>query len=101
MNKVYTLDDNGECMADLKAMHEEMLLMKRRLECDEITPDEWRMWHAGYRARLDEIKEAISRMRDELSLRDADLERQKRERAAELNMSYEEYGEYLKSLIIK
>ena len=82
MNKVYTLDDNGECMAELKAMHEEMLLMKRRLECDEI-------------------KEAISRMRDELSLRDADLERQKRERAAELNMSYEEYEEYLKSLIIK
>ena len=59
MNKVYTLDDNGEFMADLKAMHEEMLLMKRRLECDEITPDEWRQWLAGYRARLEEAKKAV------------------------------------------
>ena len=100
MNKIYTLDDNGEFMADLKAMHEEMLLMKRRLECDEITPDEWKRWHSGYRARLDEIKEAVSRMHDELSLRNADLERQKRERAAELNMSFDEYESYLKSLII-
>ena len=101
MGKTYSLEDGESLLAELKSMHEEMLLMKRRLECDEITLDEWRMWHAGYRARLDEIKEAISRMRDELSLRDADLERQKRERAAELNMSYEEYEEYLKSLIIK
>jgi hypothetical protein len=100
MNKIYTLDDNGEFMADLKAMHEEMLLMKRRLECDEITPDEWKQWHSGYRARLDEIKEAVSRMHDELSLRNADLERQKRERAAELNMSFDEYENYLKSLTI-
>ena len=58
MNKVYTLDDNGECMAELKAMHEEV------------------------------------------SRRNADLESQKRERAAELNMSFEEYENYLKSLII-
>ena len=101
MNKLYTLDDNGECMAELKAMHEEMLLMKRRLECDEITPDEWRQWHAGYRARLDEIKEAVSRMHEELSLRNADLERQMSERAAELNMTFEEYKTYLKSLNIK
>lgn len=101
MNKVYTLDDNGECMAELKAMHGEMQLMKKRLECNEITPDEWRQWHAGYRTRLDEIKEAVSRMHDELSLRNADLERQKRERAAELKMSFEEYENYLKSLIIK
>ncbi len=101
MGKTYTLDDNGECLAELKAMHEEKLLMRRRLECDEITPDEWRRWHAGYRTRLDEIREAISRMREELSLRDADLERQKRERAAELNMTFEEYENYLKSLTIK
>ncbi len=101
MNKVYTLDDNGECMTELKAMHEEMLLMKRRLECDEITPDEWRQWHAGYRARLDEIKEAVSMMHDELSQREADLLRQKRERASELNMTLEEYEKYLKSLNIK
>jgi hypothetical protein len=100
MGKTYTLDDNGECLAELKTMHEEKLLMRRRLECDEITPDEWRMWYAGYRARLDEIREAISGMRDELSQRNADLERQKRERAAELNMTFEEYENYLKSLII-
>ena len=100
MGKTYTLDDNEGCMAELKAMHYEMQLMKRRLECDEITPDEWRQWHAGYRARLDEIGKAVSRMRDELSLRDADLERQKRERAAELNMSFDEYENHLKSLII-
>ena len=101
MNKVYTLDDNGEFMADLKAMHEEMLLMKRRLECDEITPDEWRQWLAGYRARLEEAKKAVSGMHDELSRRNADLERQKRERASELNMTFEEYEKYLKTLIIK
>ena len=87
-------------MAELKSLHDQKVLMKRRLECDEITPDEWRQWHAGYRARLDEIRESVSRMRDELSLRDADLERQKRERAAELNMSFDEYENYLKSLII-
>ena len=85
-------------MTALKAMHEEMLLMKRRLECDEITPDEWRSWHAGYRARLDEIKEAVSGMHDELSQREADLLRQKRERASELNVTLEEYEKYLKSL---
>ena len=100
MNKIYTLDDNGEFMADLKAMHEEMLLMKTRLERHDITPDEWRQWHAGYRARLDEAKKAISGMREELSLKNADLERQKRERAAELNMSFDEYENYLKSLSV-
>ena len=88
-------------MTELKAMHEEMLLMKRRLECDEITPDEWRQWHAGYRARLDEIKEAVSGMHEELSLRNADLERQMSERAAELDMTFEEYKTYLKLLNIK
>ena len=98
MGKVYTLDDNGECMAELKAMHDEKKLMKVRLERDEITPDEWRGWYAGYRSRLDEIREAVSGMRDELSLRNADLERQKRERASELNLSLEEYENYLNSL---
>jgi hypothetical protein len=37
-------------------------------------------------------------MREELSLKNADLERQKRERAAELNVSFEEYDNYLKTL---
>ena len=100
MNKVYTLEDNDGLLAELKSMRGKMAEMRGRLERDEITPDEWRQWHAGYRARLDEIKEAISRMRDEISLRNADLERQKRERAAELNMTLEEYENYLKSLII-
>ena len=100
MGKVYTLDDNGECMAELKAMHDEKKLMKVRLERDEITPDEWRGWYAGYRSRLDEIREAVSGMRDELSRRNADLERQKRERASELNLSLEEYENYLNSLKI-
>ena len=100
MGKVYTLDDNGECMAELKAMHDEKKLMKVRLERDEITPDEWRGWYAGYRSRLDEIREAVSGMRDELSSRNADLERQKRERASELNLSLEEYENYLNSLKI-
>jgi len=101
MGKTYTLDDNGECLAELKAMHEEKLLMRRRLECDEITPDEWRRWHAGYRTRLDEIREAISSMRAEVSRRNADLDLQMRERAVELNMTAEEYKEYLMSLIAK
>ena len=100
MNKVYTLEDNEGLMAELKSMRGKVAEMRERLERDEITPDEWRQWHAGYRARLDEIKEAISGMRDEISLRNADLERQKRERAAELNMTPEEYEDYLKSLII-
>ena len=100
MNKVYTLEDNEGLMAELKSMRGKVAEMRERLERDEITPDEWRRWHAGYRARLDEIKEAISGMRDEISLRNADLERQKRERAAELNMTPEEYEEYLKSLNI-
>ena len=99
MGKVYTLDDNGECLAELKAMHEEKKLMKVRLERDEITPDEWRGWYAGYRDRLDEIRKAVSGMRDELSLRNADLERQKRERASELNMGPEEYENFLNSLL--
>ena len=100
MGKTYTLDDNEGCMAELKSLHDQKVLMKRRLECDEITPDEWREWYAGYRARLDEIREAVSGMRDELSQRNADLERQKCERAAELKMTSEEYEIYLKSLII-
>ena len=101
MNKVYTLEDNEGLMTELKSMRGKVAEMRERLERDEITPDEWRRWHAGYRARLDEIKEAISGMRDEISLRNADLERQKRERAAELNMTPEEYEDYLKSLNIK
>ena len=100
MGNAYTLEDNDGLMAELKSMRGKVAEMKERLERDEITPDEWRQWHAGYRARLDEIREAISGMRDEISLRNADLERQKRERAAELNMTFEEYEEYLKSLII-
>ena len=99
-NKTNTLEDNYGLMAELKSMRGKMAEMRGRLERDEITPDEWRQWYAGYRARLDELKEAISRMREEVSRRDADLERQKRERAAELNMTFEEYNEYLKSLII-
>ena len=100
MCKTYTLEDNDGLMAELKSMHGKMAEMRGRLERDEITPDEWREWYAGYQARLDEIKEAVSGMREEISRRNADLERQKRERAAELNMSFEEYGDYLKSLII-
>ena len=100
MCKTYTLEDNDGLMAELKSMHGKMAEMRGRLERDEITPDEWREWYAGYQARLDEIKEAVSGMREEVSRRNADLERQKRERAAELNMSFEEYEDYLKSLII-
>ena len=101
MGKTYTLEDNDGLMAELKSMRGKMAEMRGRLERDEITPDEWRQWHAGYRTRLDEIKEAISGMRDELSLRNADLERQKRERASELNMTSEEYENYLKLLNIR
>ena len=100
MCKTYTLEDNDGLMAELKSMHGKMAEMRGRLERDEITPDEWREWYAGYQARLDEIKEAVSGMREEISRRNADLERQKRERAAELNMSFEEYENYLKSLIV-
>ena len=100
MCKTYTLEDNDGLMAELKSMHGKMAEMRGRLERDEITPDEWREWYAGYQARLDEIREAVSGMREEISRRNADLERQKRERAAELNMSFEEYEDYLKSLII-
>ena len=100
MCKTYTLED-GEClMAELKSTRGMMAEMRGRLERDEITPDEWREWYAGYQARLDEIKKAVSGIREEISRRNADLERQKRERAAELNMSFEEYENYLKSLII-
>ena len=101
MDKTYTLEDNGDLMAELKSMRGKMAEMRGRLERDEITPDEWRQWYAEYQARLDEIKEAVSRMQDEISLRNADLDRQKRERAAELNMTLEEYNEYLNSLIIR
>ena len=100
MCKTYTLEDNDGLMAELKSMHGKMAEMRGRLERDEITPDEWREWYAGYQARLDEIKEAVSGMREEISRRNADLERQKRERAAELNMSFDEYENYLKSLIV-
>jgi predicted nuclease with TOPRIM domain len=101
MCKTYTLEDNDGLMAELKSMHGKMAEMRGRLERDEITPAEWREWYAGYQARLDEIKEAVSGMREEISRRNADLERQKRERAAELNMSFEEYEDYLKLLIDK
>ena len=101
MGKTYTLEDGEGLMAELKSTRGMMAEMRGRLERDEITPDEWREWYAGYQARLDEIKEAVSGMREEISRRNADLERQKRERAAELNMSFEEYENYLKLLIIK
>lgn len=100
MGKTYTLEDGESLLAELKSTRGKMAEMKGRLERDEITPDEWRQWYAGYKARLDEIKEAVSGMREEVSRRNADLERQKRERAAELDMSFEEYEDYLKSLII-
>lgn len=100
MGKTYTLEDGESLLAELKSTRGNMAEMKGRLERDEITPDEWRQWYAGYKARLDEIKEAVSGMREEVSRRNADLERQKRERAAELDMSFEEYEDYLKSLII-
>ena len=100
MSKTYTLEDGESLMAELKSTRGMMAEMRGRLERDGITPDEWREWYAGYQARLDEIKEAVSGMREEVSRRNADLERQKRERAAELNMSLEEYENYLKSLII-
>ena len=99
MGKIYTLADHDGLMSELKSMRGKMSAMRVRLERDEITPDEWRRWYAGYRARLDEIKESVSRMHHELSLRNADLLRQKRERASELNMSLEEYEDYLKSLV--
>ena len=98
MCKTYTLEDNDGLMAELKSMHGKMAEMRGRLERDEITPDEWREWYAGYQARLDEIKEAVSGMREEISRRNADLENQMRERAVELNMPFEEYKEYIKPL---
>ena len=101
MSKTYTLEDGESLMAELKSTRGMMAEMRGRLERDEITPDEWREWYAGYQARLDEIKEAVSGMQDEISQRNADLERQKRERAAELNMTLEEYDKYLNSLIIR
>ena len=100
MGKTYTLEDGESLLAELKSTRGKMAEMKGRLERDEITPDEWIQWYAGYKARLDEIREAVSGMREEVSRRNADLERQKRERAAELDMSFEEYEDYLKSLII-
>ena len=100
MGKTYSLEDGESLLAELKSTRGKMAEMKGRLEQDEITPDEWRQWYAGYKARLDEIREAVSGMREEVSRRNADLVRQKRERAAELDMSFEEYEDYLKSLII-
>ena len=100
MGKIYTLEDNEGLMAELKSMRGKMAEMRVRLERDEITPDEWRQWYAGYEARFEEIRCSISGMRNELSSREADLLRQKQERASELNMTLEEYDDYLKSLTI-
>ena len=52
MCKTYTLEDNDGLMAELKSMHGKMAEMRGRLERDEITPDEWREWYAGYQAVL-------------------------------------------------
>lgn len=101
MGKTYTLEDNDGLMAELKSMRGKMAEMRGRLERDEITPDDWRQWYAGYKVRLEEIREAVSGMREEVSRRNADLEHQMRERAAELNMTIEEYKEYLKLLVIR
>ena len=98
MSKTYTLEDGESLMAELKSTRGMMAEMRGCLERDEITPDEWREWYAGYQARLDEIKEAVSGMREEVSRRNADLEHQMRERAVEINMTLIEYKEYLKSL---
>lgn len=98
MGKTYSLEDGESLLAELKSTRGKMAEMKGRLERDEITPDEWRQWYAGYKARLDEIREAVSGMREEVSRRNADLERQMRERAAELDMSFEEYEDYLQGL---
>ena len=98
MGKIYTLEDNDGLMAELKSMRGKMAEMRGRLERDEITPDEWRQWYAVYEARFEEIRHSISCMRTELSSREADLLRQKQERASELNMTLEEYEVYLKSL---
>ena len=100
MGKTYSLEDGESLLAELKSTRGKMAEMKGRLERDEITPDEWRQWYAGYKARLDEIREVVSGMREEVSRRNADLEHQMRERAAELNMTTEEYKEYLNSLSI-
>lgn len=98
MGKIYTLEDNDGLMSELKSMRGKMADMRGRLERDEITPDEWREWYAGYEARFEEIRYSITSMRSELFRRDADLLRQKQERASELDMSLEEYEDYLKSL---
>ena len=66
MGKIYTLEDNDGLMTELKSRRGKKAEMRGRLESDEITPDEWRRWYAGYRARLDEIKESISGMQDEI-----------------------------------
>ena len=101
MSKIYTLEDGESLMAELKSTRGKMAEMRGRLERDEITPDEWTQWYAGYQARLDEIREAVSGMREEASRRNTDLNLQMSERAVELNMTIDEYKEYLKSLIIK
>ena len=91
MGKTYTLEDGESLLAELKSTRGKMAEMKGRLE---------RQWYAGYKARLDEIREAVSGMREEVSRRNADLDRQMRERAVELNMTTEEYKEYLNSLSV-
>jgi hypothetical protein len=101
MGKGYTLKDGKDLMTELKSMRGKMAEMRGRLERDEITPDEWRKWYAGYHARLEEVREAVSGLREEVSLKKVELDRQMRERAVELNMSAEEYKKYLKQLIIR
>ena len=101
MGKGYTLEVGKDLMAELKSMRGKMAEMRGRLERDEITPDEWRLWYSGYQARLDEVRKAISGLREEVSLKKVELDRQMRERAVELNMSAEEYEKYLKQLIIR
>lgn len=98
MGKIYTLEDNDGLMSELKSMRGKMAEMRDRLERDEITPDDWRAWHAGYSARFEELRQMISAMREELSRRDAELLRLKLERASELNMTPEEYDSYIKTL---
>ena len=51
MCKTYTLEDNDGLMAELKSMCGKPAEMRDRLERDEITPDEWRQWHAGYKMK--------------------------------------------------
>lgn len=98
MGKIYTLEDNDGLMAELKSRRGKMAEMRGRLERDEITPDEWRAWYAGYEARCEELRQSVASIREELDRRTEELLRMKQERASELNMTLEEYDDYLKSL---